>query len=243
MVKDRKSNFELMKIVSMLMIISWHFLVHGEIIQNSLGKTNVFLTIIMCFLVVHINSFILITGYFQYNKVFKLSKAIQINNAVWFYKVLITSIFMVASLVVLSKVQIFKTLTPINYYDYWFIATYTFLYLASPLLNIIISNTNKLQHRIILFGFFLIVSVLSTITDQTAFGSAYGCSLANFIMLYFIGAYISKYDFNIFKNKSKNTRLFALISIFILLGLINYFTNSYLVKTLSNIGHMTYFVE
>lgn len=214
--KNRLSNFDIMKILSMLMIILGHILGHGGILKNTTGNLNIFLTFVMIICMVHVNSFILITGYFQHSKDFKLSKFVSLNNAMWFYKIIIMIIFLKLGLTTLSNIEIFKTLMPINYWDYWFIAVYLFLYLSSPLLNIIIKNINQKQHKLIIISMLLVLSILSTFTIQVAYNNSNGYSLANFIMLYFIGAYISKYDIKILeKLKVQQTRIICAFGIVI----------------------------
>jgi len=73
-VKIRQSNFELMRIVSMIMIVLWHIIIHGHLIDNTTGGINLFLNLILCLCIVHVNSFVLVTGYFQYDKEFSLKK-------------------------------------------------------------------------------------------------------------------------------------------------------------------------
>ncbi len=72
----RQSNFELMRIVSMFMIVLWHMLCQGGVLDATTGIINIFLTFIKAVLVVHVNSFIIVTGYFQCKNKFKFDKFI-----------------------------------------------------------------------------------------------------------------------------------------------------------------------
>ena len=54
MKKERLSNFDLLKIVSMLFIILGHILLHGNVLNNTIGTTNMLLTFIMLILMVHV---------------------------------------------------------------------------------------------------------------------------------------------------------------------------------------------
>ena len=228
MKKERLSNFDLLKIVSMLFIILGHILLHGNVLNNTIGTTNMLLTFIMLILMVHVNSFVLVTGFFQYKKTFKMSKLVQLNNAMWFYKVFIMIIFLVFGITKLTNIEIFQTILPINYDDYWFISTYLLLYISTPLLNLIIKNINKKQHKLTIITMLLIISVLSTITNQVAYNNNYGYSLSNFIMLYFIGSYISKYNIRVFKELDKKTLRLILILIILLSSALNLFIFSLL---------------
>ena len=77
--KIRKSNFELLRIISMLMILSHHFAVHG--VLNSLAKTQVnniykqgslINKLFTCFLMpggeIGVALFFMLTGYFLFKK-------------------------------------------------------------------------------------------------------------------------------------------------------------------------------
>lgn len=217
----RESNFELLKILSMLMIIMYHFILHGKVLDNTTGTLNEFMNFMRLLLIVHVNSFVLVTGYFQYNKKFKLSKVISLNNALVFYKILIMLVFLMFGILTLDKLKIIQVLMPFNYGDYWFMGCYLLLYLISPLLNIIITNIDKTTHKNIIMIYFIITSILSTLTNDIAFYNNNGFSITNFIFLYFMGAYINKYDFNAFHNLKNKNRIILLITICTLLAFLN----------------------
>lgn len=77
--KSRKSNFELMRIIAMLMIVLWHVIIYGNILgiyYNSFMSS--LFSFLKFFLVIHVNLFMLLTGYFQISTKFKFSKIIKI---------------------------------------------------------------------------------------------------------------------------------------------------------------------
>ena len=61
--KVRQSNFELMRLISMFFIVLYHMIIitGGDLIHHTSGMTNVILDFISLFIIVHVNSFILIT--------------------------------------------------------------------------------------------------------------------------------------------------------------------------------------
>ena len=65
----RNSNYELMRIISMLFIVLWHVILHGNISSNCAndGILAIF-DVMLLFIIVHVNSFVLLTGYFQSGK-------------------------------------------------------------------------------------------------------------------------------------------------------------------------------
>lgn len=225
MKSERQSNFELLRIISMIMIIMWHLLLQANIMSNSNGILKLLLTIIEATIVVHVNSYILTTGYFQYKSDIKKNKILNIIGDVWFYKVFILFIVLLFNLKYLTKLEILLNLSPINHREYWFMNCYLILYIISPILNKIISNSSKLELKRIIITIFIIVSILTTISNQMIFNNDYGYSVSNFILLYFIGAYINKYDIKL-KTKDILKYIILLISINVLLNYIgNYLLN------------------
>ena len=77
----RNSNFELMRIVSMFFVVLWHIILHGNVINNCANPTiKILLQIIMFCIIIHVNSFVLLSGYFQSKSEFKLFDARQDKN-------------------------------------------------------------------------------------------------------------------------------------------------------------------
>lgn len=216
--KERNSNFELMRIITMFMIVLWHFIRNGPMPQHIDGSLKIILIFLNALIEIHICSFVLLSGYFQYNKKMKLSKVITLNNSIWFYKALIPIILISLGLVSIDKITFLKLLSPIPHKDYWYMTTYLILYLISPLLNIIIENTNKRQHKLIIIMLILLFCILSIVTNEEFYKMNYGYSLTNFIMLYFIGSFLHKYPIEkstIFKSKNKEyIRFISIITFF-----------------------------
>lgn len=75
-----------MQILSTLMIIIWHILMHGNYINNcSNYSMKIFFIIVQFLIIIHVNSFILLSGFFQSNSHFKLSKLFNLLIQVVFY--------------------------------------------------------------------------------------------------------------------------------------------------------------
>lgn len=228
----RESNIELMRIISMFMIVMWHLLGYSDgSLAHATPSLKILLTLIQFLLIVHVNSFILATGYFQCDTKFKLKKAIYLILLVWFYKVVSFLVMWHFFHLELSTLDILKNISPINYQDYWFLSIYILLYFISPILNKIILTVNKREFLSSIIILFFIVSILASFTGDIAFDNHSGYSLANFILLYFIGAFLKHHPLDK-KNKilSKNLKQLIYISSFILIAIFNlfsyYFSNS-----------------
>lgn len=226
--RERKSNFELLRIVSMFFIVLYHTIHHGNIINNCTNEgLKIVLEIIMLIIVVHVNSFILVTGYFQSKGSFKQSKLWSIINANWFYKVVILIIFSLLNIETFTTVDKFMNLFPLNLIDYWFINPYIILYCLSPFLNKAIDSLQKRDYQKLLVVLLIFLSILPYITGDRLYSND-GFTLYNFIILYLIGAYLRRYplkDSYIFKKISNNFYQILMVIVFLACAIVNYSFN------------------
>ena len=215
-IKQRNSNVELLRIISIILIIAHHYVIHG---YNLLTINNIYNRIILEITSLGgklgVSCFILITGYYMINSTFNIKKIFKLIFEVLIYSLLCFGIY---SLLTKSfNINIFiKSVFPIGTNEYWFITDYIILVFCSPFLNIIINQIHKSTYikSLILCIFFW--SVLPTFFNlDYAFND-----MIWFFILYSFGAYIRKYMININKKSNK----FFAISIF-----------SYCIIILSNI--------
>lgn len=240
----RKSNFELMRIISMVYILIWHFLYYGYIWSGSSKSMNLFWSFIISLIFVHVNSFIILFGYFNYDKKIKFGKIIKINNSIWFYNFIFSLIFLFLFNYNFSLIQKIKFISPISHYDYWFLSCYIILYLISPILNVYIKNIDKTKFKKTLLLYFFILLFLPYITNNEFYDVKNGYSISNFIFLYLIGAYLHKYPIekkSYFKNYSHNYIKLLFFILYICLAFINFlFDNLGNMMLLSNNKLLTY---
>ena len=84
--RKRDSNYELMRIISMFLIVLFHVIHHGNVLWNvQIKVVSLLLEFILFLTVVHVNSFILVTGYYQCESKFKISKVISLFFTSLFY--------------------------------------------------------------------------------------------------------------------------------------------------------------
>lgn len=95
----RDSNYELLRIISMIFIITWHVIQHGQVVEHTTGLANMIFNMTMFFVIVHVNCFMLITGYYQSKSKFRLNKFISYILQIWFYNIAITSILSITGLI------------------------------------------------------------------------------------------------------------------------------------------------
>ena len=75
--KVRDSNYELLRIISMIWIVIWHTVINSALLYRTSGSVNFSFNFLFMIIVVHVNLFMLITGYYQSKSEFKLKKVIS----------------------------------------------------------------------------------------------------------------------------------------------------------------------
>ena len=214
----RNSNHELMRILSMFFIVLWHVIIAGGLATTSNPNTRMLYTLIQFIIIVHVNSYVLVSGYYQSKSTFKQSKLWKIINSAWFYRVVIMISFYIFGFITIDKVQILRDLLPVGVDNYWFLKVYILLYCISPFINKFIQSLDKRTYQKMLLCGFIIVCIIPNLTGGEFFAST-GYTLYNFVYLYFVGAYLriypldKSYFFKIFSKK-----LFRIIMITIFFG-------------------------
>lgn len=219
-VKERSSNLELLRIISMILIIAHHYSVHGGfILEHSVMNFN---TVLVQMLSIGgkigVNIFILITGYFMINSNFKLKKLIKLIVEILCYSVSIMLFFLIFGNGVVSKEGIVDSIFPIISMTYWFATVYVLLYLLAPYLNKMIKNISKKEHLILIIGLVIFWSIF-----PSAFGTIVEFSnIGWFMTLYFIASYIRLYKNELFEDYKLNRNL-SFILYALIIGIILFF--------------------
>ena len=218
--KNRLSNFDLLKIICMLLIILGHVITYPNLISNTSGYISNILEVTFFALCVHVNIFILITGYFQVDKEFRWKKVFSLLFKVVFYNIFISLILYLFSPFDISLKELLIELIPFNLDSYWFIGSYILLYLLSPYLNIIINKSSSKELKRYILILLLIFSLIPCLSLNLFFKNN-GYTLYQFILMYSIGAYIKKENI-VDKIKEIKFKRLKLIAVFLISLLINY---------------------
>lgn len=187
---ERDSNFELLRIVCMIMIIMQHFGFWGEFeLPGDITADTVILQSIVNVGKIGVNCFMMITGYYCSFGTFRPSKITGLVLKVWFYTWGIAIILFSSGVGIRSVENIIKSTFPICSGAFWFVTTYLIVYVLSPYINMVIKNTEKEKYRILLIFLFIIWSVIpSVITPGWEFSNT-----GWMIYMYLLGGYFRKY--------------------------------------------------
>lgn len=190
--KERQSNFELLRIIAMLMVVLVHcnYYSLGAIDQISVinNPSSSFIRIFTEQLtIICVNVFILISGWFGIRP--SLKGAVSILFQIIFYGLLLLCIGLMIGIPIPLKPTLKVFFLGV---EYWFIPSYMILYVLSPVLNSFFENSPPKTIRIVLICFFFFEFAIGWIKDFGSFNDGY--SPISFIGLYLLARYIRRYS-------------------------------------------------
>ena len=193
----RNSSIELLRIISMVMIMFHHFAYHGnfEWNYNEITIPHLWYNFILMGGKVGVNIFVLISGFFlieNTERLFQPKKLLKFWGQVVFYSITTYFLSIVLQINNFDIKQIIKICLPITYPGWWFASTYFMLYLIHPFLNKLLHDLNKNVYQYLILLLVLCWSIIPTLTTQLFESN----SLLWFITLYAIAGYAKIYGFN-----------------------------------------------
>ncbi|MBQ5810321.1 MAG: acyltransferase [Clostridia bacterium] len=204
---ERRSNFELLRIVSMLMIVASHWGWWSYSFPNALEDygQKLFHSYFRSFGQVGVVLFILISGYFMCKNQFKIAGLIKLLAQIFCTIFFLLAVFYVKGYITtgaipsMGLVAFTNWFIPISTGRWWFVSCYVALFMLSPFLNKMIERLKKSEFRILLAVMFVFLSVIPSFFVAVATADV-GQSIAVFIFVYLVGAYIRLYEED-FKSK------------------------------------------
>ena len=202
-IKQRESNLELYRIIVMVLIVAHHYVVNsglinvrGPIYSDVLSGKSLYLLLFGAWGKTGINCFVLITGYFMCKSQITLKKFAKLILEVMFYRIIISSIFWIASYTQFTLEGFIKMIIPVRTIDTGFTGAYLVFFLFIPFLNILIKNMTEKQHILLL----CLLSFTYILLGTVPFFSVRMNYVSWFMVLYFIASYIRLYPKKIFDN-------------------------------------------
>ncbi len=185
----RQSNFELLRIVAMLLIILHHFARHTlfQYADAPIDGPAVWHYFIAIGGQIGVNVFMLITGYFLVKSTkSSFLKIAKLWGQLFFYSILINAIFVISGRKHAGGTLILQMLTPVSSNVWWFASAYTVIYLLHPYLNRFLTSLDKRDFQKFLLVFGLIICIIPTFFSASYFTSR----IAWLVFVYFFGCYI-----------------------------------------------------
>jgi surface polysaccharide O-acyltransferase-like enzyme len=227
---DRQLNYEILRIVAMLMIITAHYVSKGGFIGDpeslNMTATNYLSWLVYGFCMASVNVYVFISGYFgigdgKNNKTTNvIERPLKIWKQVFFYTVVIGIISMVVGIQTVDKYQIVNYIFPVIMEHYWFVTAYILLCLFMPFLNAGFNSMDKKQTKMIIIVMIVLLSVAKTIIPMHLPWDNSGCDVLWLVLLYLTGAYIRRYGIKILENRYLGVILYVLSALMLFVSFV-----------------------
>lgn len=203
----RQSNFELLRLVSMLMVMMCHAI--GYINQEDLVGTSGFVRLaISQLMLVCVNVFIMISGWFGINASWKGVATLLFQMV--FLAGLCCGVFYLLGLPVSFKKDVLPYLLLGK--GYWFVVSYLILYAMSPVLNAFAGNASRQLFRNTLVMIFAAEFGYGFLLDTGHY--QYGFSPLAYVSIYLLARYARLYPGKLFScNKWADLTVWFVISL------------------------------
>lgn len=188
----RESNFELLRLVAMMMVLLLHcnFACLGGADYDVITKQPTISFIRILFeqaCLVGVNIFVLISGWFgiKFRQKGALSIVYNVLFLGWLLAILLLPVVHSIPMSAMFRLSWFGSY-------YWFVPSYLILYICSPLLNAFAEQSNKKDYSLFLVCFFLLEFSLGWLWDWEHYGMGY--SFLSFIGLYMVARYLHRFE-------------------------------------------------
>lgn len=207
--KNRQANFELLRIIAMLMVVTMHYLIKGKV-AVSMAEDGSAVNLAAWFLesacIVAVNVYVLISGYFLAEAEWKISRFVKLLLQIWCYSVGLPVICLALGVESVAQWSIYDwavAVFPLQMEHYWFATAYMILYLLMPVLSLAVRKMDKKQLQITIITLVCFFSVPKSIIPILIPTDRYGYDFGWFICLFLIASYIRLYGIKFLNNKRK----------------------------------------
>lgn len=191
LIYKRESNFELLRIVSMLLIILFHLVFYsGYNIGHTFGWNDAIFMFFMSGGKLGVILFVMITGYYKIrDKDISFRKLAGLELQVLFYSILSLIVFVLVGGGELSLELLSKIIFPNISKTYWFFSSYFILSLFIPFLNKLVEVISKKDfEKLLIIGFVVLILIPSIAIFNKGISSG-----VYLFYYYLIGGYIRLY--------------------------------------------------
>lgn len=218
--KKRDGNIELLRLLSMCMVIILHAMDKGHNLVSLYEADNVtkwVAWLLESFSVCAVNVFMLISGYFCVKSRFRIGKMIDLVCQTIFYSF---GAFLVCRLFHIGTADTgiydyLKYIFPVHMNLYWFVTVYIVIYMLSPLLNKAINNMSKEQLGRVIVLLLVCVCIFKSVLPVRLEADGRGNNFLWLLIVYIIGAYFRLYGFKHLTNVKRSLMCYILCSLLI----------------------------
>lgn len=158
--KARNSNIEILRVISIFLIIMGHMVSQSGIFDNLAGKVKFTVLFMGSASRIAVNIFLIIGVWFMVDSDFKSSRIIKLYSELFLYSVTITLIMMLLGRTEPTK-DLLRGLMPFLGRALWFVSAYICLIALSPYLKLILDLPQKKLTKLTIILFIMICFVSS----------------------------------------------------------------------------------
>lgn len=210
----RQSNIELLRILAIIMIISFHYVYKGGFEFETFTLNKFIVKVFWLFGELGVNLFMLITGYFMINKAPSKVRLFYLWLQVWFYHILTA---LVANYLGFFQLQGLKEkiifLFPIIFNRYWYVTVYFLICILAPYMNKFISALDQRSFQKFLITVLAVWTVIPTFAGfffNSTESMLYYNRFLWFFVMYCIGAYERLYGIKFLAEKKKGLAIMTI---------------------------------
>lgn len=212
--KQRNASFELLRMISMCMVIVLHALDKSKILASTEGGVNHIISWILESLCIQaVNVYVLISGYFLVKSRFKTTRLVELICQVLFYSVIGLFVGLSFNLFepgYINNYTLFEFFFPIHANKYWFITKYIIMYLFSPVLALAVNKMSQKKLSLIIIFLVIYESVVKSISPIIFVPDNLGYDALWFMILFLIAGYIRLYGLKAVDTKGKAIGLYVI---------------------------------
>ncbi len=214
--QKRQSNFEILRIICMFLIVAGHVTWQTKFAYNELSIVHrVSIQSLWMGGELGVWGFTLISAYFLSNSRFKLKSLKKIWGITLFYSISIYFLLIILHVIPIRPMDALRSFFPVLTGNYWYVSAYIGMYILVPYMNVIIKYLSKKDYQRLLFILFIMFSILPYFKNIAVITN--NNSVINLIYIYFMGGYLRKYSSDFLKNKMKYYILFFVSSLVLML--------------------------
>lgn len=189
--KERDSNMELMRIITMMMIM----ILHADFLSTGSPNSMDFITMPVVSLlksglesltIIGVNVFVLLSGWYGIHP--KRNRIIEFLFQILFFHLIGLAIAIVTQ----QDISIRNVLSVSA--SLWFVKAYLLLYILSPVLNAFSDKAERHSFKYVLIGFFIMQSLFGWLSQDDSMLFSRGYSTISFIGLYLLARYVRIYQ-------------------------------------------------
>ncbi len=200
---SRSSNFELYRIIVMLLIVAHHSIVnsgiYGCILDHPFTSNSIFALLVGMWGKTSINCFVMITGYFMCTSHITGRKFIKLTFELLFYNVTIYGLFIIFGFTEFSIVSLIRCFCLVENITDGFSSAFIIFYLFIPFLNKLVYALTQNEHVLL-----IALSLFTyTLLPHTLVVSVQINYVMWFCIIYIIGSFVRIHPTAIPKSESK----------------------------------------